>query len=163
MLELPPLDTHSLANTSATNDALSDESINVIVAQLRKHPAIDKILKPVIAPEDFKSVFKYVPEKTTSSFLGRGVHHYKACAEGSDDGLADIQVEVRAEMMTVPLDACFCPARWKQEVFVMLEKVPGIPRSDKLRIIQQLEAELNQVLRIVQSTCSLPPSIPASA
>jgi hypothetical protein len=30
----------------------------------------------------------------------------------------------------------------------MLEKVPGIPRSDKLRIIQLLEAGLNQVLRI---------------
>jgi S-ribosylhomocysteine lyase LuxS involved in autoinducer biosynthesis len=30
----------------------------------------------------------------------------------------------------------------------MLEKVPGISRSDKLRIIQLLEAEVNQVLRI---------------
>jgi hypothetical protein len=30
----------------------------------------------------------------------------------------------------------------------MLEKVPGIPRSDKLRIMQFLEADLNQVLRI---------------
>jgi hypothetical protein len=30
----------------------------------------------------------------------------------------------------------------------MLEKVPGITRSDKLRIIQLLEADLNQLLRI---------------
>jgi hypothetical protein len=30
----------------------------------------------------------------------------------------------------------------------MLEKVTGIPRSDKLIIIQLLEADLNQVLRI---------------
>jgi hypothetical protein len=51
-------------------------------------------------------------------------------------------------MMTVPLDAGFCPNRWKQAVDVMLEKVPGIRRSDKLRIIQFLEADLNQVLRI---------------
>jgi hypothetical protein len=33
-------------------------------------------------------------------------------------------------------------------VDVMLEKVPGISRSDKLQIIQLLEADLNQVLRI---------------
>jgi hypothetical protein len=120
------------------HDALSDGAIYAIVAQLRKHPAIEKILKPVVSPEDFKSAFKCVPEKTASSFSGIGVHHYKACAEGSDEGLAGIQAEVHAAMMIVPLDAGFCPERWKQTVDVMLEKVPGIPRSDKLRIIQLL-------------------------
>jgi hypothetical protein len=130
------------------HDALSDGSIHAIVAQLRKHPAIDKILKPVVTPEYFKSAFKCVPEKTASSFLGRGVHHYKACAEGSDDGLEDIQVEVHASMMNVPLDAEFCPEHWKQAVDIMLKKVPGIPRPDKLIIVQLLEADLNQVLRI---------------
>jgi hypothetical protein len=133
------------------HDALSDGAINAIVAQLQKHPAINKILKPVVAPEYFKSAFKCVPEKTASSFSGRGVHHYKARAEGSDDGLVDIQVEVHAAMMTVPLDAGFYPERWKQAVDVMLKKVPGISRSDKLRIIQLLEADLNQVLRIAFS------------
>jgi hypothetical protein len=130
------------------HDDLSDEAIYAIVVQLRKHPAIDKILKPVMSPEDFKSAFKCVTEKKSSSFSGRGVHHYKACTEGSDDGLADIQVEVHAAMMTVPLDAGFCSNRWKQAADVMLEKVPGIPRSDKLRIIQLLEADLTQFLRI---------------
>jgi hypothetical protein len=130
------------------HDALSNEAINAIVVQFRKHPAIENILKPVVSPEDFKSAFKYVPEKTASSFSGRGVHHYKSCADGSDDGLADIQVEVHAAMMTVPLDAGLFPNRWKQAVDVMLEKVPGISRLDKLRIIQLLEADLNQVLRI---------------
>jgi hypothetical protein len=72
--------------------------------------------------------------KTASSFSDRRVHHYKACVERSDDGLADIQVEFHAAMMNVPLDAGFCPNRWKQAVDVMLEKVPGIPRSDKLNL-----------------------------
>jgi hypothetical protein len=31
----------------------------------------------------------------------------------------------------------------------MLEKIPGVARSDKLRIIQIMEADLNQVLRII--------------
>jgi hypothetical protein len=51
-------------------------------------------------------------------------------------------------MMSVPLDAGFCPSRWNYAVDVMLEKIPGVSRSDKLRIIQLLEADLNQVLRI---------------
>jgi hypothetical protein len=91
------------------HDASSDGAIHAIVAQLRKHPAIDNILKPVATPEDFKSAFKYVPEKTASSFSVIGVHHYRACAEGSDDGLEDIQVEVHEAMMTAPLDSGFCP------------------------------------------------------
>jgi hypothetical protein len=130
------------------HDALSDGAIHAILSQLRKHPAIDKIIKPVVSPEDFKSAFKCVPEKIASSFSGRGVHHYKACAEGSDDGLADIKVEIHAAMMTVQLDTGFCPERWKQAVDVLLEKVSGIPRADKLRIIQLLEADINEVLRI---------------
>jgi hypothetical protein len=53
----------------------SDSAIHAIVEQLRKHPAIDKIMRPVVTPEDFKSALKCVPEKTASSFSVRGVHH----------------------------------------------------------------------------------------
>jgi hypothetical protein len=98
------------------HDALSDGSINAIAAQLRKHPGMENILKPVVTPEDFKSAFKCVPEKTASSLLVRGVHHYKACAGGSDDGLADIQLEVHAAVMTVILEAGFCPERWNKQL-----------------------------------------------
>jgi hypothetical protein len=89
-----------------------------------------------------------VPEKTDSSFSSRGVHHYKTCAEGSEDGLADIQSAIHAAMMTVRLATGFCPERWKKAIDIMLEKIPGVVRSNKLRIIQLLEADLNQVLRI---------------
>jgi hypothetical protein len=83
-----------------------------------------------------------------SSFSGRGVEHYKACAEGSDDGIADLLSTVHADMMAVPLDAGFCPSRWKHAMDVMLKKIPGVSRSDRLRIIQLLEADLSQVIRI---------------
>jgi hypothetical protein len=90
-----------------------------------------------------------VPEKTASSFPGwGGVHHYKACAEGSEDGLADVQLSIHAAMMSVPLATGFCLERWKKAIDVMLEKITGVVRSNKLRIIQLLEADLNQVLGI---------------
>jgi hypothetical protein len=130
------------------NAALSDSAAHAIVEQLCKHQSIDNILKPFVTPEDFKSAFKCVPEKTASSFSGKGVHHYNACAEGSDDGLTNIQVEIYAAIKTVLPDAGLCPEMWKQVVGVMLEKVSGISRSDKLRTIQLLEADINQVLCI---------------
>jgi hypothetical protein len=78
------------------------------------------IMKPVVTPEDFKSAFNCVPEKTELSFSGRGVHHYNACAEGSYERLSDIKLELHAEIMIIPLDAVFCPKRWKQSVDAML-------------------------------------------
>jgi hypothetical protein len=65
------------------HESLTDEALADIVQQLRKHPNVQEIIQPIITEADFKSAFKCVPEKTASSFSGRGVHHYKACAEGS--------------------------------------------------------------------------------
>jgi hypothetical protein len=77
-----------------------------------------------------------------------GYLHYKACAKGSSDGLTDAQAGVHAALMSISLLTGYCPKRWKQVIDVMPEKIPGVVRSDKLRIIQLLEADLNQVLRI---------------
>jgi hypothetical protein len=57
-------------------DALSDLVIQEIVDQLKKHPLLVNIIKPVVTPEDFKSDFICVPVKTSPSLSGRGVHHY---------------------------------------------------------------------------------------
>jgi hypothetical protein len=73
------------------HESLTDESLAAILQQLWKHPNVQEIIQPIITEADFKSAFKCVPEKTASSLSGRGVHHYSACAEGSADGLADIQ------------------------------------------------------------------------
>jgi hypothetical protein len=73
-------------------------------------------------------------------------YHYKSCAEGSADGLSNILSEVYAAMMGVSLDAGYYPERWKEVIDVMLEKIQGVARSDKLRIIRLLETYLNQVL-----------------
>jgi hypothetical protein len=51
-------------------------------------------------------------------------------------------------MMTVPLETGYCPERWKQAIDVMLGNIPGVSRSDKLRMIKLLEADLNPVLRV---------------
>jgi hypothetical protein len=68
--------------------------------------------------------------------------------ENMDDGVTDAMRSVHAAMMSIPLAAGFCPERWKHVIDVMLEKIPDVVRTNKLRIIQLLEADLNQVLRI---------------
>jgi hypothetical protein len=77
-------------NGTLDHEALDDEAINDIVTQLRKHPAIPKIILPIVTEEKFKSAIKCVPEKTVYSYSVQGVHHYKTCSEGSQDGTADL-------------------------------------------------------------------------
>jgi hypothetical protein len=63
----------SIFEGTLEHTALSDSAIQAIVEQLSKNPSIDNILKPVVTLEDLKYAFKFVPEKTASSFSGRGV------------------------------------------------------------------------------------------
>jgi hypothetical protein len=65
------------------HEALSDDALAAIVKQLRKHSAVRQIVQPIVTEENFASTFKCVPEKTASSFYGRGVHHYNDCAKSS--------------------------------------------------------------------------------
>jgi hypothetical protein len=66
-----PMDDAILEGTFK-NDALSDDALAAIVKQLLNHPAVRQIINPIVTEEDFKSAFKCVPEKTASSFSGRG-------------------------------------------------------------------------------------------
>jgi hypothetical protein len=63
------------------------------------------------------------------------------------DELSGLPASVHAAMVSIPLAEGFCPEQWRQAIDIMLEKIPGVPRINKLRIIQLLEADLNQVLR----------------
>jgi hypothetical protein len=45
-------------------------------------------------------------------------------------------------MISIPLAESFCPNKWRQAIDIMVETL--VPRINKLRIIQLLEADLNQ-------------------
>jgi hypothetical protein len=52
-------------------------------------------------------------------------------------------------MVSIPPETVFCPEQWRQAVDIIIEKIPVIARTNKLRVIQLLQADLNQVLRAV--------------
>jgi hypothetical protein len=53
------------------------------------------------------------------------------------------------KMLKVTLYAIYAKStiRWRKDFDVMLEKIPGVVHRSNLRIIQLLEADLNQVVR----------------
>jgi hypothetical protein len=104
------------------------------------------MINPVVTTEDFIPCFACVTKKASSSPYGRHVGHYLACIDFKDE-LSILLASVHATMMSILLAEGFCPERWRQAIYIMLEKIPGVPRINKLRIIQLLKADLNQVLR----------------
>jgi hypothetical protein len=126
--------------------ALLDKAIFAIVKQLKQHPLLQEIINPIVTAEYFRSSFQHVPEQAASSPIGRHVGHYKACLDPNDEHEI-LLAEVHAALMTIPLATVYCPERWRRAMDVMLEKIPGISKKNKLRIIQVLEADLKQVLR----------------
>jgi hypothetical protein len=93
------------------HECLSNEAIREIVNQLREHPMVQQIWKPVVMPEDFTSCFKYVPENTALSYSCQPVPHYKACSQIKEEEIGELLASVYAAIMMVPLDAGFCPER----------------------------------------------------
>jgi hypothetical protein len=136
----------AIYNGTLEHISLTDPDIRAIMKQLHKHPLLTKMISPVVTTEDFISCFGCVAEKTSSSPSGRYVGHYLACTDMKDE-LSGLLAAAHAAMMSIPLAEGFCPERWRQAIDIMLEKIPWVPRINKLRIIQLLEADLNQFLR----------------
>jgi hypothetical protein len=84
------------------HECMDNEAIHAIIGQFKRHPNIQGILTPIVTTADFQSCFKCVPEKLAPSYSGRSVPHYKACADGSKDGLSDTLAEIHAAMARIP-------------------------------------------------------------
>jgi hypothetical protein len=102
----------NILNGKREHECMANEEIRAIVGHLKRHPTIQGILTPIVTTSDFQSGFKCVPEKMACSYSGRSFHHYKACADGSKDGLADTLDEIHAAMASIPRETGFCPERW---------------------------------------------------
>jgi hypothetical protein len=136
---------NDIYNGTLEHRSLTDPAIGAIMKQLCKHPLLTKMISPVVTPEDFIPCFGCVAEKTPSSPSGRHVRHCLACTDMKDE-LSGLLAAVHAAIMSITLAEGFCLKRWRQAIDIMLEKIPGVPRINKLRIIQLLKADLNQVL-----------------
>ena len=95
-----------------------------------------------ITVKEFESLVKKTRESTASSPSGIHVGHYKVSIS-----MSDIAATLTS-MLSLPFEHGFSPKRWQASIHVMLEKIPGQPRVDKLRIIQLLEADFNIALKI---------------
>ena len=92
--------------------------------------------------------------ESTSSAPGGHYGHYKTASvaarlpEDHPDHTR-VLVEIYSKMWTFPLKHGFAPQRWCRCIDAILEKIPGKPIIEKLRIIMLYEADFNFVLKLI--------------
>ncbi len=123
-------------------DRLLPETMQII-STLANPSSVLPSFSANITKEDFSSLYKVIPEASSSSPSGRHVGHYKVASQF--DYLSDLH----ATMMSIPYIAGFSPDRWKTVVDIMLEKTPGEPKTHRLRIIALQESDFNQSNRLL--------------
>ena len=94
--------------------------------------------------EDFKSLFKSIPESTASSVSGLHYGHYKVLSKLEDESF----IQVLFDIVNIAFRTRSPLPRWKGSTQIMLEKGKG-PGIENLRIIQLLEADMNWLHRFL--------------
>ena len=110
-----------------------------------------------ITPEQLRQVYKKWDEGTSTA--GNHLGHNKTIArqrpsvvkEGEDRilNISEKYLLIEAIKSNIALQNGYVFERWKTVTSLMLEKWPGIPRLDKLRVIHLFEADLNILFGII--------------
>ena len=94
-------------------------------------------LDPNISADDFIRYWRRPKEKKASSFSGLHFGHYKAATASR------YLSTIHAILTTLASISGFAYDRWKCGLRVMLEKIAGVIKVDKLRAILLMEADFN--------------------
>lgn len=151
----------NLARKGHSPTDLNEESLDIgtkrIIQGLSDTPAPTE-MSDNITHDEFWKAFKIWDEQTTTSPSGRHLGHYKSLliSDGNDDMYTDespnpsiIIKQVYYQIAMATLYSANTLRRWCHSSTMMLEKVPGNPKINKLRVIHLYEADYNLLLKIL--------------
>jgi hypothetical protein len=121
---------------------------------------LGKKIHSEISDDDFIDGFKKWKESTSTSPLGRHLGHYKVIITDLDlqwqmpekSHLREWEtnfVEYLVKLLNIPIRYGFAPKRWCTSIMVMIEKDPGSPRIEHLRVFHLYEANYNLCLKLL--------------
>ena len=107
-----------------------------------------------VSTEEWVSGWNRMSESTASAPGSGHYGHYKTASLAArlpvdHEDHTKVLADLYASMWSLPLLHGFSPKRWQSCVDAILEKIPGKPMLEKLRIIMLYEADFNYVLKLV--------------
>ena len=136
-------------------DHLTDEA-RCWLQQLQRKPFAakpDGVISSTIEGDEWIAGWSKMRESTASA-PGGHYGHYKTAAvvakldEKHQDYFPELAATYAA-MTSLPLKHGFAPKRWCSCIDAILEKIPGRPIIEKLRIIMLYEADFNFALKLI--------------
>jgi hypothetical protein len=117
-------------------------------------PTIDNCL----SLQEFKQALRKWNEATSTSPSGRHLGHYKVllrsdyCDELYHQDYSDPKeriLKVYYDILTQASLSGISLYRWQNSTTAMIEKIPGCPKIQKLRVIHLYEADYNLILKVI--------------
>ena len=125
---------------------LSPETKQYIQA-LQYHPLVKQGLQipTSVTESDLSTGFSKWRESTSTSPSGRHLGHYRSIILPRPN---NTPLSILTSLINIPIHTTIIPDRWTNTVTVCLEKLPGQPKTNKIRIIHLYEADLNYLLKL---------------
>lgn len=127
-----------------------------ILNKLSDNGRLPRISTLITSEEFTNSALRNWAEKTTKSPSGRHLGHYKILLndnlnyrEEKDNLINERILQVYYFIMAAAINSGNILDRWKHVMTAMIEKIPGSPKIDKLRVIHLNEADYNLLLTIL--------------
>jgi hypothetical protein len=152
----------AVLNGSEKDEMIDVDHATAVLLDNMKRPHGTKDIDATVAPYDLRSGFQAWSETTSTSPSGRTLSHYRALDSfpepREEDGplMGERVFAIIAGIVNLAVQHVVVLERWKTVVSVMLEKIPGNPRLDKLRVIHIFEADLNLTMGILWGRRLLP-------
>jgi len=108
-------------------------------------PSIKDTVDCDITIEEYKKFWISKRESTATSPYGLHIGHYKSVVGETHQDI----LEVQYRLMMIPFKYAMIPTRWSKTVQILLEKDTGRPWTNRLRIIELFDSQVNAGLQMI--------------
>ena len=141
-----------ILDCEAIDNVATTDAVRALLEEARRIAPASSV-SAYISAEDVRAGYKRWRESTSTSPSGLHLGHEKAIMrydeEDGENRLSDRIFKLKATFLNMAIEHGHVYSRWKTIVNAMIEKIPGKPLLNKLRVIHLIESDFNLMTGIL--------------